>query len=565
MHQKDAQVVVPNSYIRQYGGFLEFKGIEIANVQEPPTQFTPMVEMLKEIRVGRFTQPYEQHPRRFAEFRMFVTRRNSYADNGRRMEEDIERAILCVLLFFVPDMPSARTEEDPCPIATRFDETGHCCLPLPESVRAQIPSFLRDLDRCTTAWFQRGAQKAFSGESAPPRARAAEWEAGKRKWGLLSADAREEIVRDFDPARPDGMRRLFGPRERKEALSPLDADLGAYVDDRLRFVRQGNSRLALATIHRAWVANGFGLWAHLNPDVAVHALLELVRGFAATSFPFAAGGLPHLIYKPCNGIALATHFDQISPSELIRLLEAHVASEDARTSAWVRRHGVQSLAHLEGGIDDGYTYTIGPMTPTKLLLCMRALADGTLGVADEKIFRAGRSRAQFMALRSGPFFVRWLENLARFNAVLAAAGESPVGKVPLRPARREQGFVALWPRGFPHGSAPNRQRRVSATIPLTLPGKPGRALDPRVARRLAALAKIAATGDLAAERWIEADSAPYEEGATHARPHEAGRWISTDGAYRDIAVRVATADSFRRNAEPGASEELDTGGQHHLP
>ena len=235
---------------------------------------------------------------------------------------------------------------------------------------------------------------------------------------------------------------LHGRKRSAALIAAVDADVGAYLDDRMRFVKQGDSRLALAAMHKAWLASGFGMWAHINPDIAVHALLETVGMFSGTSFPFELGGLPHLIYKPSHGAALAAHSDQIRPAELVRLLEEHVAGADPSTSAWVRKHGAQSLAHLDGGIEDGYTYAVGPMTPKKLLLCMRAIADGTLGVADDRVLGTGRTRAQFMALQSGPFFARWLENLPLFNALLLSAGESPVGEVPLRPPGGEGGFLA---------------------------------------------------------------------------------------------------------------------------
>ena len=166
----------------------------------------------------------------------------------------------------------------------------------------------------------------------------------------------------FDPSTNAGLARIF--KHRNEYPNYKDA---------ITFVVQGDTTFALSKMHQSWARSGFGKWAHMNPGFCMRLSANVRKILCELGLNCFVCGPPHLIYKPPMGAELAPHHDQFAPSDLLKRLREHVEEEDASTTAWVKKHGFQCLAHIEGGIDDGFTYIIGPMTPKRLSSAWRRL------------------------------------------------------------------------------------------------------------------------------------------------------------------------------------------------
>ena len=146
----------------------------------------------------------------------------------------------------------------------------------------------------------------------------------------------------------------------------------------LRFAKMGGVSMPLGNMINSWSQAGFGHWTHIVPDRALPMLAESMER-SKTIFGIEAGlpdHFPHFIFKPPGGSSLGSHSDGFSPVELIGALERH-ESEGLSNLEWAKTHGVQRLIHLEGGASmcDGATSAPMPMTPSRLLLCLRELKD----------------------------------------------------------------------------------------------------------------------------------------------------------------------------------------------
>lgn len=300
--------------------------------------------------------------------------------------------------------------------------------------------------------------------------------------------------------------------------------------------------MGLAAMHQSWARSGFGKWAHINPGIALRIAVEAQKELAAVGLHCSLSSIPHIIYKPPGGSELCAHTDQIPPVVLIQKLEEHVLESDASTTAWVKKNGLQCLAHIDGGNTDGYTYAIGPMTPHKLLVCLRAIASSRI----PGILPTGTSLASWLKGGTGPSFLKWRAKLGELNAILLAEGEDVIRVCPITPDRGATGpFLAAWPVGFPHGSAKNLKRRITTTAPLSIRSE---SRDDRGVKRLRAFATIASgTGDMdAAERFITNDTLPYAGGKTHKKPQLAARWIRPGAPYHSIAPTHQDVDAFEQ-------------------
>ena len=254
---------------------------------------------------------------------------------------------------------------------------------------AELALFVQEIDRCTQSWFSSNLVSALGDESvpdfnkkkSPDEEKRASWARGRRQWLLLSEEQRQQVLSGFDLRTEVGARNTFDNQRKRKYLSSfsfLSADCQFYVSERTTFVVQGNSRMALAQITSAWTRSGFGFWAHLQPNLAVKVALSTRLMIRQVGFGAYLKGMPHLIYKPPSGSELKVHHDGINTNNLIRELETYVSEmgpANATTEGWARKKGMQTLVHVEGGYVDGFTYTIGPINPIRLLVCLKAIKE----------------------------------------------------------------------------------------------------------------------------------------------------------------------------------------------
>lgn len=352
---------------------------------------------------------------------------------------------------------------------------------------------------------------------------------GTRDWFYERLDDRmghsldDQTKQALDMSTDDGRDRIWKTRTRQ---SP-------EVSSAISYVLQGDCKMGLAHMDRSWPRTGFGKFAHMNPDFCLKLAVEVKKMVCELNIPCSLSGPPHLIYKPPNGSLLKEHHDAISPNALLRELRLFMQGTDTSVTAWVKQHGFQCLVHITGGRTDGATFTIGPMTPAKLLLCMEAFHDGRVAVPD-KWFSDGE----------GPHFLKWRSLLPQLNPILVANKESPLAVVPMVPPEASDlPFVVLWPKGFPHGSQSNSARRISSTVCLsTTPLASKRFL--KRARSLAQLHSEDEAERARARNWLDGDTVPYEEGRTHKKPHLARRWMQPGGPYASLAPTNESVDEF---------------------
>lgn len=385
--------------------------------------------------------------------------------------------------------------------------------------------------------------------------------AAQADWNAIDGVQKSAYLARVDTTTADGMRCAFDlPHLRAQKWwKAMPGASGAFFAKALTFVKQGGKACSQGNLRNAWTRTGFGLWAHVVPDIGLRVLMDAMQIMEEKGFPPGEPGhFPHLIYKPVDGSALCVHHDQMASKDLLKNLREHVASDDASTTAWVRKHGYQMLAHLHGGtgVNDGATFVIGPMTPKKLLLCLEAYASGALGGDYEK----------WNAQPVGKVDLDVEKHLDGFNRVLANAGEGPIGFLLAAPTDVTDSdhdvFLLRFPVGFPHGSYKNDKRecaqegsgrRLSVTVPITMRGSSQKP-DPRIAQRLSCMAALAADGKSPAEyadarQWLQADTEPYAQGLTHKHPQQVADLIShpksgVSGPLHAIAAKEDTVIDF---------------------
>jgi len=473
------------------------------------------------------------------------------------------------------------------PVAETLDMFGCVAVPLQTSgIDAQ--DFKEKVDAGTRAWFYARLDAALASDvevptistkGNPDQTKMGMWRTGSDLWSSLRDETKTAFLVRFDLESNEGRETLFVPAKRNRnikdfadnALEVSDTELSNalafYLSDRVTFVKQGDSRMGLSSMYKSWSQTGFGKWAHITPGVGLRAAMDLRTTLGEAGIDTQLVGGSHMIYKPPGGSELPAHTDGPRPATIITLIEA-AYDKNGRfptTTEWMQNNGVQSLVHFEGGDVDGFTYAIGPMTPKRLYLCLKAVQDGTIGATDAELFSdgadgsGGTARMRFLTGGSGPSFMKWKENFAKFNKVLAQNGETePLREIPIRPSDDAPmgAFGALWPNGFPHGSAPNRRRRITTTASLAVVAPAYKARDERIPARVKALSTIAdpSTTDLERARaraLISADTTPFYGGKTHLHPEHAGTWFDpmmvasgTGGWYQSIAPTAEDAAEF---------------------
>ena len=460
--------------------------------------------------------------------------KEAHAEAMRRVRDLIRRELL------------HDAEEEAASLPASFDRLGCAALPLAETVDA--PSFLAALGEGTRAWFHKELEAALAMDPQLRHARndpSADTLAEQfRIWhDEYTRVERAAVLRALDPSTTAGLTRIFDDAARR---GHVPAEVAGLLTSRIRYVKQGNAFMGLGSMHLSWSRAGFGKWARIHPGIGLtitsHVLAHLrAAGFAAAH---VQDNLPHLIYKPPSGDKLPCHHDAMPPRLLLERLRSH---RESTMTEWARAYGVQTLCHVEGGVDDGYTYVMGPMTPKKLLVCVEALWANEVPGA----FENAAAHAKWKEATAGPYFADWNKPqvLKALNARLALHGETAIKEIPVRPsgARVVGAYVAMWPIGVPHGSSKNKTRRVTITLPLST--TPRLAAPARAPGRLRALATLAASdaelrqhGVFAgtpqdqrahAESLLARDTRPFADGATHVKPEYAAEYVRhVDGAGR---------------------------------
>jgi hypothetical protein len=496
-------------------------------------------------------------------------------------------------------------------LSTTLDVNGCAAVPLPNA-GIDTETFVENVDQGTQNWFSARLQEALLPTVQVPviktkknldQTKMETWASGRDDWNGLTEQRKRGFFTTFDLRTQEGRDSLFITSKRKTVVNRFAQDafdtrdttrstaLAEYLDDRLRYVKQGDSRMGLSNMYKSWSQTGFGKWAHITPSQGLRAAMALREVLEENGIDTQLSGPPHMIYKPPGGKELPAHTDGPRPATTITMLKAFERANGRfpTTSEWMQDQGVQSLVHFDGGVVDGYTYAIGPMTPKKLYHCLKAVQDGKIEATDEELFpnatkktddgdedddedqgepaeaSAPTVRERFLTGGTGPSFMKWKENIDKFNTVLEKNGEGPIGEIPLRPGGGQSAgaFVALWANGFPHGSAPNKARRITTTASLAVVGPNYKPRDERVADRVRALAVIASPYASREQRararaTITLQTEPFYGGKTHLHPEHAGTWFDPDmlasgtgGFYRSIAPTPEDAAAFAQAWKEG--------------
>lgn len=454
-----------------------------------------------------------------------------------------------------------------------LDINGVCTFPLASAEDAE--GFTHTLRACTKEWFDTNLAKMLD---SPPDSmfisskgeRYTDREKSRRLWMALPLQDKKDFVRQLDLSTELGMRLVFDPGflANQPWVKTMTGNL--FFTKAVSYVKMGNKGMGMANMAMSWSAKGFGKWAHIVPDMGLSLLMESMKRMEQLGLaPGLPQHFPHPIYKPPGGDALEIHHDQMAPSELLANLREHVQSEDPSTTGWVRKHGIQMLAHLHGGtgLDDGATFVVGPMTPRKLLICLDAYSTGRVGGA----FAAWNGKAR------GKIELPWEDHLDEFNAILQEHGHESIGLLPAAPGQYTRGgFVVAFPVGWPHGSFANAKiedrlagkgSRLSVTLPVTMRSSKTQDADPRIADRLQAMAILSESGRsaeeyAAAESKIANDLKPYADGMTHLHPERVLDLIrhpdapGQTGPYHQIIVKTKTVQKYLAMIEKVQREEL---------
>ena len=417
----------------------------------------------------------------------------------------------------IPPLPTPAVMTQPI---SSLNEWGCMAFPI-EYPQASITSFIDALNTGAQEWMANHLARALVD---PPRK--PELTPGHQIWQNTEPSIRQTILNYFDLRTRDGAIRLFDPTLRKASIPEA---VRLYLNERLKYAKQGMNATAQGNVEKGWTLAGFGIWTRIWTSVGIKMLFKVKSMLMAEGFDTHISGVPHIIYKPPRGGNLPAHHDQMPTMTLIDNLRAHVKSDDSSVKAWASKHGIQLLAHIRGGYDDGYTYTVGPIDCQKLLFCMEVIRENPpdiAAVAWSGAKEASNKYDTFTTKQAGPYYADWYKLVGRdgtgpLNTHLLQRGYSALRIVPIRPFTNDgKPYLAMWPVGFPHGSMSNQEPRVTLTMNLTLKTVE---FEPRAIERLNNLATLAHTGSteaevVAAEAAFKADTTPYHDGATHRMP-----------------------------------------------
>jgi len=421
----------------------------------------------------------------------------------------------------LPELPAIKVFQTKVPETTSIsslDEWGCMAWSIDYSPET-ITSFIENLNIGAQTWMTNNLNRALAEPPPPPSP-----PPGYEIWHN-TADTIRQTIRDyFDLSTRDGAIRLFDAKLRKKSIP---APVREYFNERLEYAKQGLNVTARGVSHLGWTKAGFGIWTRIWTSLGIKMLLTVKEMLMGEGFKTQISGVPHIIYKPSSGESLPAHHDQMPTNALIEALHEHVRSNDSSVKAWAKKHGIQLLAHIRGGYDDGFTYTVGPLDCKKLLFCMILIVRNPPAPDIERAaWSASNTRHNFITAAAGPYFVDWfklvqLDGKGPLNRHLRDNGFDPVSILPIRPQKNNGSpYLAMWPVGFPHGSMTNQVPRVTLTMNLTLKKVN---IEKRVVKRLKNLATLAQPGSEqaavdAAEKAFEEDTTPYHDGPTHRLP-----------------------------------------------
>lgn len=450
-----------------------------------------------------------------------------------------------------------------------LDVNGVATFPLTN--QGEVAEFLLKLRRCTNTWFQQNLTRMLT---EPPDGMFKSAKEpftpynnlidGRLAWNKLDPHARRMYMGNINLQTEEGMALVFSNGELEKRAWWNSMPGKEFFKRAVQYVKMGNSGMGLANMAESWSAKGFGKWAHIVPDIGLPMVIEAMKMMERLGLPPGEPEhFPHLIYKPPSGSPLEIHHDQISSYDLVTKLQEFVnTASDPSMTEWVRREGMQMLAHLQGGtgLNDGATFIVGPMTPAKLLICLEAYSSG----------RVGGDYATWNSKKRGKIDLPWEEHINAFNQLLTADGHERIALLPAAPedtTMAKNGFGLLFPVGSPHGSFANASEedvssgkgsRITLTLPITMRGS-AQTPDPRTLTRLRMMAVLSTNGLTGsqyaeAEIWLSRDKRAYADGPTHKNPWKVVNLIRCPdaatalnlsvGPYHSISVKVPTVDNY---------------------
>lgn len=410
---------------------------------------------------------------------------------------------------------------------------------------------------CLTSWFRQTLADNLERRPRLYQVDTALVAQGLQQWDALGLAERGSLLDLFNLSTDDGMA-LAHNRGRLQTLPQLQhlPQSLLYAVDKMAGFTMAGSGFPMSSSATGWWKGGFGFWSYLVTPECLQVTQRIMIDMQTRGLrPGVPKHFPHLIYKPVRGAALDAHHDQFAPAQLLAELDALLgpagAENDVSTTAWVAKHGLQTLAHFRGGVgpEDGATFVVGPMPPSKLRFCLRAFAEGRVPGQ-----QAGEGRA-WLAKPAGKVDLDWPRLLPGFNQLLGAAGYSEIGLLPIAPPPEEAvGGACLevaFPRGWPHGTfgMVGHHTRLTTTVPLSIAGSSEIALEaPASAAQLARIrSRLLYMADLStdgleparyqeAESWLAQDSRPYAHGLTHKAPHKFGQMIRCRDAAQTLGL-----------------------------
>ena len=461
----------------------------------------------------------------------------------------------------LPELPAIKVFQPKVPatmLISSLNEWGCMAWSIDYSSQT-ITSFIEKLNIGAQTWMTNHLNYALA---QPPRN--GDVTPGYKIWHNTDSSIRQKIRDYFDLRTSDGAIRLFDANLRKQSIP---APVREYFNERLEYAKQGLNVTARGVSHKGWTKAGFGIWTRIWTSLGINMMLTVKEMLMNEGFDTHISGVPHIIYKPPRGESLPAHHDQMPTNALIEALRAHVHhSNDPSVDAWAKKHGIQLLAHIRGGYDDGFTYTVGPLNCRKLLFCMELIVQNPPDVASAA-WSADHTHSDFIKKTTGPYFVDWfrlvqLDGKGPLNRHLQENGFAPVRILPIRPQQNNGGpYLAMWPVGFPHGSMVNQLPRVTLTMNLTLKNVE---IEDRVLNRLENLATLAHPGSEqaavnAAEDAFQKDTKPYHDGPTHREPQmmadlqrnaEYAVGNKQPGPFASIAPTMQDVERFRSAITP---------------
>lgn len=440
--------------------------------------------------------------------------------------------------------------------ADSLNRNGVATFPLPNDLDSD--AYVKDLRACSKTWFDTNFAMMLR-EPPPIMYDHPDLVASKTEWDLLSPDVQNAAINRMDLGKDEGMQLVFDSSYISKQKWFIDLQGSkSFFRKAAMYAKMGNSAMAMGSM-AGWTAKGFGFWAQIVPDYGLAMLTEALQIMRKLGLePGEPAHFPHPIYKPPSGTALEIHHDQMAPSELLENLRVHVNSDDASTCAWMRKHGVQMLAHLHGGTgpSDGATFVVGPMTPAKLLIVLEAYSTGKFGGNYQAWIKRG----------VGKIDLDIELHLNSINKLLAIKGHCAIGllpAVPLRSVERQNGFILAFPVGWLHGSFANaalenpseaKGSRISITLPITTRDST-QVADKRIPTRLSHMATLSTAGHSVseyndAEKWLLEDTDQYATGVTHQHPESVCDLIrhpnapGKEGPFHSIIVKKETVDAY---------------------